>query len=235
MERVSQMKLLLVDHERKLAAALARQLRKNGFDVHIAADGETGFTMACAEDYDLLILERALPRKDGICLLKDFRALGHDTPAIFLSSLDSTSQRVEGLDAGADDYLSKPFCFEELMARLRALARRKNKLLVRDTIKAAGLTLNTLSHQITLGTENIQLTATEASLLELLMCNYGQVVTKKYIMEKVWGYHAKSAVKNVDLYIHYLRKKLKAFEIRTIRGVGYTLEEESLPLSQEAL
>lgn len=228
------MKLLLVDHERKLAAALSRLLRKHGFDVHFAADGETGFSMACSGEYDLLVLERILPRKDGITLMKDFRSQGYDTPALFLTTMNAAQDRVEGLDAGADDYLTKPFCFDELMARLRALARRKDKLLVRNILQAGGLTLDTQCGQVSKGSEVIQLTATEASLLELLMCNYSQVVTKRYIMEKVWGTNCKTAVKNVDLYIHYLRKKLKTFEIRTIRGVGYSLEE-CAALSKKAL
>lgn len=212
-----------MEDEIKLSEALSHILKSNGYAVDTALDGITGFRMATDGIYDMIILDRMLPRRDGISFLKEFRNLGFNIPVLFLTAKDSPKDRVDGLDAGADDYLVKPFFTNELLARLRALARRKNKDIIGNTIFAAGIELNPLKGEAIKGSEIIRLTPKESMLLELLMRNVGQVLTKDRIMEKVWGYNAETELANVDLYIHYLRKKLNVSTIKTVRGVGYFL------------
>jgi len=220
------MQILLVEDEQRLSQALSHILKKKGYAVDTTADGETGLDMATTGVYDILILDRMLPRRTGISLLKEFRLLGFDTPVLFLTANDTPQDRVEGLDAGADDYLIKPFSTEELLARIRALTRRINKELVEDTLAVAGWVLNPLRSEVKTDNQIIKLTAKESLLLELLMRNYGLVVSKDRILERVWGYYADIELANVDLYIHYLRKKLNTSLIRTVRGVGYYLKED---------
>jgi DNA-binding response OmpR family regulator len=220
------MRLLLVEDEQRLSEALSHILQKKGYAVDTAADGETGLYMATTGNYDILILDRMLPRRNGISLLKEIRLLEFDTPVLFLTGRDTPKDRVEGLDAGADDYLIKPFSIEELLARIRSLTRRKNKNLTKDTLTAGDWRLNPLRCEVTRNNQTIKLTVKESLLLELLMCNYGLVVTKDRILEKVWGYHTELQLANVDLYIHYLRKKLNTSLIKTARGIGYYLQED---------
>lgn len=220
------MQLLLVEDEQRLSEALAHILKKKGYAVDIAADGEIGLDMAATGIYDILILDRMLPLRTGISLLQEFRRLGFNTPVLFLTAKDEPKDRVEGLDAGADDYLIKPFSTEELLARIRALTRRKNKELLEDIVTAAGWMLNPSRSEVTVNNQIIKLTVKESLLLELLMRNYGLVVSKDRILEKVWGYYAEIELANVDLYIHYLRKKLNTSLIKTVRGIGYYLKED---------
>lgn len=220
------MQLLLVEDERRLSEALSHILKKKGYAIDIAFDGETGLDMAATGVYDILILDRMLPHRNGLSLLKEFRKLGFDTPVLFLTAKDTPEDRVEGLDAGADDYLIKPFSTDELLARIRALTRRKSKELAEDILIAGSWSLNPLRSEVTTGTQTIKLTIKESLLLELLMRNYGLVVSKDRILEKVWGYYADIELSNVDLYIHYLRKKLNTSLIKTVRGVGYYLQED---------
>lgn len=221
------MKLLLVEDEKRLGEALAYILKKNGYLVDLVDEGETGAEMATTGVYDIIILDRMLPRLDGIEVLKEVRSKGYDTPVIFLTAKDAPKDRVEGLDAGADDYLIKPFSTEELLARLRALFRRKGRDIVGTTITAAGLILDPLKGEVIKDNEILQLSNKESQLLELLMRNSGQVVSKNRIFEKVWGYFAEAEAANVELYIHYLRKKLRTSSIKTVRGVGYCLQESN--------
>jgi len=220
------MKLLLVEDENKLVDALSYVLKKNGYVVDIAQDGESGIEMAATGVYDIIILDRMIPGRDGLSLLKELRSMGIESPVMFLTAKDAPKDRVEGLDAGADDYLVKPFFTDELLARLRALARRKGKELVRNTVTAAGLVFDPMRCEVIKDDEVIHLTLKESLLLELLIRNCGQVITKERIMEKVWGYNSDTEIANVDLYIHYLRKKLNTSNIRTVRGVGYYLQED---------
>jgi Response regulators consisting of a CheY-like receiver domain and a winged-helix DNA-binding domain len=220
------MKLLLVEDHRKLAEALGHTLKKCGYAVDTALDGETGIEMATNGVYDIIVLDRMLPCRDGIAFLKEYRSLGFDTPVLMLTAKDALQDRVEGLDAGADDYLTKPFFTDELLARLRALTRRKSKDLVGNTICAAGLTFDPLRGEVRKSGEVIHLTPKESLLLELLMRNIGQVVPKERIMEKVWGYNTETEIANVDLYIFYLRKKLNVENIRTVRGIGYYFQDK---------
>lgn len=220
------MKLLLIEDEKRLLEALSHLLKKNGYAVDSASDGETGLDMAIAGAYDVIILDRMLPAQDGVSLLKTFREQGFDTPVLFLTAKDAHRDRVEGLDAGADDYLVKPFNTDELLARVRALVRRQKKSLIESTITAAGMTLDPFRGRVTRGSTVIHLSVKESLLLELLMRNHRQVITKERIFEKVWGYYSEIEMANVDLYIHYLRKKLNTTCIKTVRGIGYYLQED---------
>lgn len=218
------MKLLLVEDETKIADALSHLLKKNGFVVDTAFDGETGIEMACTGIYDIIVLDRMLPRRDGLSLLREFRSLGHSTPVLILTAKSAPHERAEGLNAGADDYLVKPFFTVELLARLKALARRKNKELIENVLTVDDLVFDPLRGQVTKNDEVIQLTLKESQLLELLVRNYGRVVTKDRIIQKVWGYNSEAEFTAVNLYIHYLRKKLNTSSIKTVRGIGYCLQ-----------
>ncbi len=229
------MRILLVEDERKLLESLSYLLKKNGYLVDTAQDGETGIEKASSGMYEVLILDRMLPGMDGVSLLREIRSMGLDTPVIFLTARDNAEDRVEGLDAGADDYLIKPFFADELLARLRALTRRKIKTMVGDCLQTANLLFYPLRCEVFKDSTSIHLTTKESQLLELLMINQGQVITKERIMEKVWGYNSEIEINNVDLYIHYLRKKLATDCIRTVRGVGYFLKDDKQYVSATAL
>ncbi|MCX8128848.1 MAG: response regulator transcription factor [Clostridia bacterium] len=223
------MRILLVEDEQGLADALEYILKKNKFPVDVAYDGITGQDMAESDIYDLIILDRMLPGREGVEILRNLRAKGIKTAVIFLTARDSIGCRVEGLDAGADDYLVKPFSTEELLARVRALGRRYDKELLGDKICIASLSLDPLRCEAVCGSETIKLTLKEAQLLELLMRNYGQVLTKEQILQRVWGFDSEVEMNNVEIYIYYLRKKLdpslSGISIDTVRGIGYCLKE----------
>lgn len=221
------MKLLLVEDDAKLNEALTHLLKENGYIVDSTANGEAGIDLACTGVYDVIVLDRMLPCVDGLTILSEVRGMGIETPVLFLTAKDAPADRVEGLNAGADDYLVKPFFAEELLARLRVLIRRKAKELVGDTIKAAGLSLDPLRGEVRKGAAVFQLTVKESALLELLLLHAGRVVTKERIMEKVWGYNSEIDTASIEVYIHHLRKKLGIANIRTIRGIGYCLAEEN--------
>lgn len=218
------MNLLFVEDETKFAEALSHVLKRNGFVVDTARNGEIGIEMACTGIYDLIILDRMLPDKDGLSMLKEFRSLGHNTPVLFLTAKDNPEDRAEGLNAGADDYLVKPFFTVELLARLKALSRRRGKDLAADVLVAGNLVLDPQRSQVTVAGEVIQLTLKESQLLELLIRNHGHVVTKETILQKVWGYFGEIEPNAVNLYVFYLRKKLNISNLKTVRGVGYCLQ-----------
>lgn len=227
-ERCLFMKLLLVDDESKLIEALSYLLKKNGFVVDVAMDGETGIEMACTGVYDIIILDRMLPSLDGLSLLKEFRRLGHKTPVLFLTAKDTPEDRAEGLNTGADDYLVKPFFTVELVARLHALARRKTKDIVDNILTFDDMIFDPQRGQVTKKGMVIQLTLKESQLLELLIRNRGQVVTKQRIIEKVWGYNSDAEESTINIYIHYLRKKIDISNLKTVRGVGYYLQKNKI-------
>lgn len=220
------MKVLLVEDETKLSEALTVLIGRAGYAVETALDGQTGLDMIRAHTYDCIILDRMLPRLDGLSVLKSMRLEKNDTPVLLLTAKDAPSERVAGLEAGADDYLVKPFYTEELLARIKALTRRHVKKAPEGVICAAGIALYKMRGEAAIGEKKYQLTVKEAALLALLMENKGQVITKDRIMEKIWGYDSDASMANVDLYIYYLRKKLNLSNIKTIRGVGYTFESE---------
>ena len=218
------MKVLLAEDEQKLATALSFLLKKNGYVADIAPDGETALEMAATGVYDILVLDRILPLRDGLSVLKEYRKLGYDTPTLFLTALDSVEDRIQGLDCGADDYMVKPFSASELLARLRALSRRMLPTDTKELLTAAGLTLDPARSEVITDRSAVKLTVKEAMILELLIRNYGQVIPTDRILEKVWGEQSAVYRPYVHLYIHYLRKKLPELHVRTIHEVGYCMQ-----------
>jgi heavy metal response regulator len=221
------MRILLVEDEERIAAFIQKGLKEELYTVDIARDGSEALDIALAGEYSLIILDVRLPVRDGISVCRELRAQGNTTPILMLTARDTVDDRVRGLDAGADDYLVKPFAFQELLARLRALARRPP--VVQDhTLRMEYLTLDTHSHQARRDAQPIELSAREYGLLELLMRHPGQVLTRTQIAEQIWGYDFDANSNVVDVYIRYLRRKVDdPFEpklIQTVRGVGYKLE-----------
>lgn len=226
------MRILLVEDERRLSEALVYVLKKQRYSVDTAYDGEDGEDKAATGIYDLVILDRMLPKKDGIDILKYIRSQGIKTPVLFLTAKDTIENRVEGLDAGADDYLVKPFFNEELLARVRALSRRQGELLLDKHLHAGNITLDpSLCETLIGGKTAVKLTLKECQLLELLIKNKGRAITKEQIFDRLWGFDIDANFNNVEIYIHYLRKKLDDGDanvrIATIRGIGYCLEVEN--------
>lgn len=221
------MRVLIVEDEVKIAQALARALRQQGYAVDVEHDSDAGYGMARSEPYDIFILDRLVPGEyDGISLLKQLRSEGITTPALILTALGSIEQKTEGLDAGADDYLVKPFSLEELLARVRALLRRPATQ--QDVVLRAGkLSLNTTLRQAAFDTTTLDLTTKEFALLEYFMRNAGRPLSKEQIISHVWDFDADILPNTVEVYIKYLRTKIDSrFNvqyIKTIRGVGYKL------------
>lgn len=222
------MRLLVVEDEVKIANALARSLRSQGYAVDIEHDTDAGYAMASTEPYDVMIFDRLVPGTyDGMTLLRQLRSEGVDTPILLLTALGSTEQKTAGLDAGADDYLTKPFSVDELLARVRALLRRPREQ--QDTVLAVGkLTLNTSLHLAMYDHEPLSLTVKELALLEYLMRNTGRPLSKDQIISHVWDFDADVLPNTVEVYIRYLRNKIddrySVSYIQTVRGVGYKLE-----------
>jgi DNA-binding response OmpR family regulator len=220
------MKILLVEDEKKVANFVRSGLKSEGFTVDLAADGEEGLFLARDGAFDLIILDILLPKLDGITICKKLRAEGKAMPIIMLTAKDSVEDRVRGLDAGADDYLTKPFSFAELLARVRALTRR-HKAAGQEKLTVGDLTLDPETFEVVRGGKKISLSATEFRLLKYLMENSSHVVTKTLILENVWGYDFSPESNVVDVYIKYLRDKVdKGFKtsfIKTVRGIGYRI------------
>lgn len=224
------MRVLIIEDEHKIANSIKKGLEQETFAVDVAFDGESGYDLASTEKYDVIILDLMLPKIDGITLCKNLRKENIHIPIIILTARDSVDEKVEGLNAGADDYLPKPFSFTELLARIRALSRRPKQSL--DTVlKSKDLTLDTRNLEVKRGATPIDLSKTEFSLLEYLMRNIGKVVTKDQIIEHVWDYDADILPNTVEVYIGYLRNKLerpfknKTKIIKTVRGFGYKIAE----------
>lgn len=222
------MRILAVEDDHKIASAIKRGLSQESFAVDVEYDGESGFGAASTLPYDLIILDRMLPGMDGIEICKKLREQNIHTPVIMLTAKSNVSERVEGLNAGADDYLPKPFSFEELLARIRALLRRPKET-QSDELKVGDLVLNTLSFNISRAGKPIQLSSKEFALLEYLMRNPGRVLSKENIIEHVWDFDSDILPNNVEVYVGYLRNKVdKPFKkplIHTVRGFGYKIEE----------
>ena len=221
------MRILIIEDEKKIASFMKRGLKEEGYAADIASDGEEGLFLADTNPYDLIILDLMLPKMDGIELCKALREKKIRTPVMMVTAKDAVSDKVEGLDSGADDYLTKPFAFEELLARVRALLR-KNDGASASILKAQDLTLDLLSHKVDRRGKTINLTGKEYSLLEYLMRNAGAVVTRTMISEHVWDIDFDTDTNVIDVYINYLRKKIDGnFDkslIQTVRGRGYTIE-----------
>ena len=224
------MRIMVVEDEPKMAGLIRRVLLAERHVVDVAPDGLSAIALAEGAAYDTIVLDRMLPDIDGLSVLRILRSKGVTTPVLLLTALGSVEERIDGLDAGADDYLPKPFAFGELVARIRALGRRPAG--PGETRLAAGdLELDELRHAVNVGDRSVDLSAREFALLGYLIRHAGQVVTRLQILDAVWGSEPDVYSNVVDLYIHYLRRKLheldRADRLRTVRGVGYTLRAES--------
>jgi two-component system, OmpR family, response regulator MprA len=225
------MRILVVDDERAVRDSLRRALTLEGYDVDLAGDGEEALERlrACGPRPDAVVLDVLMPRLNGLDVCRTIRASGDRVPVLMLTARDEVGDRVAGLDAGADDYLVKPFALEELHARLRALLRRTSNGGPEDVLHFADLELDPLAHEVRRDGEEIVLTRTEFALLELFLRNPRQVLTRSIIFERVWGYDFGYASNSLDVYIGYLRRKTETGGrprlIQTVRGVGYTLRE----------
>lgn len=223
------MRVLVVEDEEKVASFIRKGLEEEHHAVDMALDGEEGLGMAQINPYDVILLDLMLPKLDGYRVLQRLRSEGIETPVLVLTARDGVGDKVRGLDLGADDYLTKPFAFEELLARVRALLRR-GKPQRSPVLKVADLSLDPASRRVTRAGTPIELTAKEFALLEYLMRHPGQVLTRTMISEHVWDQSFDSYTNVIDVYVNYLRKKIdQGFEpklIQTVRGVGYVLREE---------
>jgi DNA-binding response OmpR family regulator len=221
------MYVLIVEDERRLSQLIRRVLEEEGHTVDSAFDGEEGLAMALESSHDVIVLDVMLPHIDGFEVCRQLRRNRVDTPVILLTALDGVDDRVRGLDAGADDYLSKPFAFQELLARLRALGRRKVQAREASELRVEDLVLDLRRRRAQRADKPIDLSPKEFSLLEFLMRNEGRVVTRTQILDHLWGYDYDSESNLVDVYVAYLRRKVdKGHDrslIRTVRGIGYAL------------
>ena len=223
------MKILLVEDEKKVASFIKKGLEQEFYSVDAVFDGREGETFALSGEYDLIILDIMLPYRDGITILREIRKEKIDTPVLFLTAKDTVPDKVTGLDSGADDYLAKPFAFEELLARVRALIRRKDaeKSVM---LKANDLVLDTQKHVAVRNDTEIQLTPKEYSILEYLLKNKNKVISRTILTEHVYDFHFDPDTNVIDVYINKLRNKIdKGFEkplLNTVRGVGYSIRED---------
>ncbi len=223
------MRILVVEDEKKVGSFIKKGLEEENYAVDIAYDGEEGLTLAQINEYDLILLDIMLPRLDGMEVLRQIRRNGSNVPILMLTAKDSVEDIVSGLNGGSDDYLTKPFSFDELVARVRALLRRKAKEKM-DILTVGDLSLSTSTHRVKRGGREIELTAKEYALLEYFMRNPNRVLTRVLITEHVWDYHFDPSTNVIDVYVNYLRKKIdQGFEkklIHTIRGSGYIMKDE---------
>ena len=221
------MYILVVEDERRLAQVVRKVLEEEGHTVDVAHDGEEGLAMAMDGSHDVVVLDVLLPGIDGFEVCRSLRASRVDTPVLLLTALDAVEDRVRGLDAGADDYLPKPFAFQELLARLRALGRRRVQAREPDQLQTADLMLDLRRRRAVRDGRTIDLSPKEFALLEFLMRNQGRVVTRTQILDHVWGYDYSPDSNLVDVYVTYLRRKIDRGHgqklIRTVRGAGYAV------------
>ena len=222
------MRILVVEDEVHLAEALVQLLKKNNYTVDNVYDGEDGLDYAMSNIYDVIILDLMLPKMDGITIIKELRRYGNDTPVIMLTAKSEISDKVKGLDSGADDYLAKPFNTDELLARIRALGRRRGEVAQTNALSFGDIELDTSTLTLACNDKEINLTLKESELLEYLMRNKNSVLSKEMIIEKLWGFESEAEANHVEVYVSFLRKKLKyvcsSAQIITVRGVGYSLK-----------
>lgn len=224
------MAVLVIEDETKVASFIEKGLQEEGYPVECAFDGEAGLEKALGGEYDAIILDLMLPKRDGISLLRELRARGIRTPVLILTAKGTIQDKVIGLDSGADDYLAKPFHFEELTARLRSMLRRS--VVEKSTqLQVGDLVLDTISHRARRSEEEIELTAREYALLEYLMRNADRVLSRSVITQHVWNYNFDTESNLVDVYINRLRNKIELNDmpklIHSIRGVGYVMRDSS--------
>ncbi|MDD8025402.1 MAG: response regulator transcription factor [Acidobacteriota bacterium] len=222
------MRILVVEDDRKVGGFLQKGLREEQYAVDLARDGEEASDLAASNDYDVLILDVMLPKKDGFAVCRELRAAGIGTPILMLTARDAVEDKVAGLTEGADDYLTKPFSFEELLARIRALLRR-NREPQPPVLRAADLVLDPARRRVSRAGIGVPLTGKEYALLEYLMRNAGRIVSESMILEHVWDMNYEGTSNVVNVYINYLRKKIDDPHpvklIQTVRGQGYRLDE----------
>ena len=220
------MRILVVDDDRAVRESLRRSLAFNGYSVELAHDGVQAMEMIASNPPDAVVLDVMMPRLDGLEVCRQLRGIGNDLPILVLTARDSVSERVAGLDAGADDYLPKPFALEELLARVRALLRRTKP---DDAAESVAMTLDPVTREVTRGPRPMSLTRTEFSLREMLIANPRRVLTRSRILEEVWGFDFPTSGNALEVYVGYLRRKTEADGearlIHTVRGVGYVLRE----------
>lgn len=221
------MNVLIVEDEPRLAELIARTFKRAQIDSTVRHDGQEALYEALLGDYDVIVLDRMLPSMDGLSILRELRNRRVHTPVLFLTALGDVPERVVGLGAGADDYLGKPFAFEELVARVQALARRSNEVVVDDLQRLGAVEVDLRRRTVKRDGTPVELTPKEFALLESLIRHKGKVLSREQILRRVWGTNADPGDNIVDLYVHYLRKKLDSDDagqgslIRTVRGVGY--------------
>jgi heavy metal response regulator len=223
------MRILVVEDEKKVSSFIKRGLEEEKYEVDVAYDGDEGIKLAIDRQYDAIILDWMLPKQDGLSVLKELRAHHKATPVLMLTAKDTVDDIVAGLDSGSDDYLTKPFAFAELLARVRALLRR-SEMDRGAELRFGELRIDPVTHKVWRGDKEIDLTAKEYSLLEYFMRNPNQVLTRTMIADHVWDYTFDSFTNIIDVYVNYLRKKIDRDAdkklIHTVRGVGYILKEE---------
>lgn len=224
------MRILLAEDEKDLNDIIRQKLTSDGYSVDSCFDGEEAIDILSYTDYDAIILDIMMPRADGFAVLKTLRDLGKTTPVLFLTAKDSVADKVKGLDSGANDYLVKPFSFEELTARIRAMTRTSFGS-VSNLLTVADLTLDTTQHTVKRGGKELSLSAKEYALLEYLMYNKGIIISREKIENHIWNFDYEGGTNVVDVYISYLRKKIDDGQenklIHTVRGRGYVLREET--------
>jgi two-component system OmpR family response regulator len=223
------MRLLIIEDDRDAADYLVRALREVGHVAELATDGEDGLALALDGGHDVLIVDRMLPKRDGLSVIGALRAKGIDTPVLILSALGQVDDRVKGLRAGGDDYLPKPYSFSELLARIEVLARRRGGRSEETVYRVGNLELDRLSHRVMRGHSEILLQPREFRLLEYLMKHAGQVVTRTMLLENVWDYHFDPQTNVIDVHMSRLRAKIdKGFDkplLHTVRGAGYVIRD----------
>ena len=222
------MRILLIEDEVAIAKPLAKMLEKSGIASDVVHDGLSGYIQAIKDIYDVIILDLMLPEMNGLEVLKKMRQEGVSTPTLILTAKDLVEDKIRGLEYGADDYLTKPFNTEELLARVKALARRNVNIVNRDLLKFGDLELDVSSLTLSIDGQTQVLTAKESHLLEILIINKNVALSKEYLLDKIWGIDSEAIENTVEIYVHYLRKKLafsKKVKIVTKRGAGYIIKE----------
>ncbi|WP_163268992.1 response regulator transcription factor [Chelativorans alearense] len=224
------MKILVIEDDREAAGFMKKAFAEAGHTADIAPDGESGFALAETGSYDVFVIDRMLPRRDGLSIIAELRSKGNATPALILSALGEVDDRVTGLRAGGDDYLTKPYAFSELLARIEVLKRRAGAKDIETVYRVGDLELDRLSHAVRRGGQEITLQPREFRLLEYLMRHAGQVVTRTMLLENVWDYHFDPQTNVIDVHISRLRGKIeRGFDkpvLHTVRGAGYMLRAD---------
>lgn len=223
------MRILVADDERELTNALVAILKHNNYSVDAVYNGEDALNYGLAENYDAIILDIMMPKMNGIEVLENLRKEGVHTPILMLTAKTEISDRIQGLDTGADDYMGKPFAMDELLARIRAMSRRKSEF-TPNVIKLGNINLNKENYELSNGESSLRLANKEYQMLEMLMVNSKRLISTEQFMERIWGYDAEAEINVVWVYISYLRKKLASMDanlkIKVVRGMGYKLEED---------